>query len=114
MIRSICRTHDGTIQTDLEPTQFADALQDTGGLLWVDLVAEPKERCELILHDTFGFHPLAVDDALEETHVPKVDDWGEYLYLVLRAILFHQGDEDRLREFCFPALAPIMYIHRTR
>jgi Mg2+ and Co2+ transporter CorA len=35
-----------------------------------------------------GFHPLAVDDALEEAHVPKVDDWEEYLYLALHAVVF--------------------------
>jgi magnesium transporter len=26
---------------------------------------------------------LAIDDALQETHVPKLDDWGNYLYIVL-------------------------------
>jgi magnesium transporter len=31
----------------------------------------------------FGFHPLAIDDALQETHAPKLDDWGNYLYIVL-------------------------------
>jgi len=32
--------------------------------------------------EKFGFHPLAIDDALQETHVPRLDDWGEYLYIV--------------------------------
>lgn len=41
--------------------------------------------CEHILLDTFAFHPLAVDDALEESHVPKIDDWQDYVYLVLHA-----------------------------
>jgi hypothetical protein len=26
------------------------------------------------LRETFGFHPLAVEDALQEVHVPKLDD----------------------------------------
>jgi hypothetical protein len=34
---------------------------------------EPEEGCIPVLRDTFGFHPLAIDDALEESHVPKVD-----------------------------------------
>lgn len=29
---------------------------------------------------------LAIDDAVHESHVPKVDDWQEYLYIVLRAV----------------------------
>jgi magnesium transporter len=32
---------------------------------------------------SFGFHALAIDDALQEVHVPKLDDWGDYLYIVL-------------------------------
>jgi magnesium transporter len=56
------------------------------GLLWVDLAAEANLEHETMLLDTFKFHPLAIDDALRETHVPKVDDWGTYLYIVLRAV----------------------------
>ncbi len=101
MIRSLYREQDGRIRTDLRPEQFSAALQDTGGLLWVDISApetsiEPANTCEPILCETFGFHPLAVDDALRETHVPKVDDWGHYLYLVLHAIIVDQHDDNRL------------------
>jgi magnesium transporter len=40
------------------------------------------------LRDTFGFHVLAIDDALREVHVPKIDDWGAYLYAVVHGVLF--------------------------
>jgi magnesium transporter len=86
MIRSLYRAQDGQIRTDLTVDKFAAAPQDADGLLWVDLSSEP-ETCEPILRQTFGFNPLAVDDALEETHVPKVDDWEEYLYLALHAVV---------------------------
>jgi magnesium transporter len=72
------------------------ALQDSEGLLWVDFSDEPPESCEPILRQAFGFHPLAVDDALEETHVPRVDDWGKYLYLSLQAVTFDQQAEEPL------------------
>jgi magnesium transporter len=48
------------------------------------------------LRDTFGFHPLAIDDALEQSHVPKVDDWGLYMYLVLHAIVFDPLSDEPL------------------
>jgi magnesium transporter len=94
MVRSLYRTQDGQVRIDLRPDEFAQALQDPAGLLWVDFSGEPPEVCEPILRETFGFHPLAVDDALEESHVPKVDDWGEYLYLVLHAVVFDQQADD--------------------
>ena len=94
MIRSLYRTQDGQVRTDLTADEFAAALQDVHGLLWVDLSCESPETCEPILRQTFGFHPLAVDDALEEAHVPKVDDWDEYLYVALHAVVFNGQDDE--------------------
>lgn len=96
MIRSLYRAQDAAVRTDLTPNQFAKALADDSGLLWVDLGATPAEEAEPILHDTFGFHPLAVDDALRETHVPKVDDWGEYITVVLHAVHAELESDDPL------------------
>ena len=90
MIRSLYQRQDGSIRTNLDPGEFTAALQDAEGMLWVDFVDEPPPVCEPILRETFKFHPLAVDDALQESHVPKLDDWGDYLYIVLYAIDFDQ------------------------
>jgi magnesium transporter len=48
----------------------------------VDFISEPPETALPILQ-SFNFHPLAIDDALQETHAPKIDDWDNYLYIVL-------------------------------
>ncbi|UCC61544.1 MAG: magnesium/cobalt transporter CorA [Anaerolineae bacterium] len=96
MIRSLYRAHDGRVHADTDPEQLGAALQDADGLLWVDLVSEPADSCAPILRETFAFHPLAVDDALEEKHVPKVDDWGTYIYVVLHAVVFDPQGGDLL------------------
>jgi len=94
MIRTLYHPRTGSVQADLDQDEIKRALQDRRGLLWVDFVDEPPETCKPILQETFGFHPLAVDDALEERHTPKLDDWEDYLYIVLRAIVFDkQADE---------------------
>ena len=96
MIRSVYYTTDGQVRSDLNSEEIGAALQQPGGLLWVDLAGEPAEVCRPLLRETFGFHPLAVDDALDESHVPKVDDWDEYLYLVLHAVAFDPTDDEPL------------------
>jgi magnesium transporter len=88
MMCSLYRAQDGSLRTNLSSDEITTALEDKQGLLWVDLMDEAPEACEPILRETFGFHPLAVEDALQEVHVPKLDDWGQYLYLVLHAIDF--------------------------
>lgn len=88
MIRALYRARDGRLRTDVRPEEFAALLAKPDGLLWVDFVGESPETCEPILRSVFGFDPLAVDDALQESHVPKLDDWGPYLYVVLHAVAF--------------------------
>ena len=41
-----------------------------------------------MLIDVFHFHELAVEDALAEIHHPKVESYGDYLYLILHGIDF--------------------------
>ena len=92
MIRSIFISKDNAVRDDLQVADFPGALLEPGGVLWVDFEATPPEADEPILREVFHFHPLAVDDALQESHVPKIDDWDNYLYIVLHAVTFDQTD----------------------
>ena len=82
MIRSLYFVPGNPIRKDIPVQEFPQLIHNPQGLLWVDFVSEPPEICLPILQ-SFGFHPLAIDDALQETHSPKLDDWGEYLYIAL-------------------------------
>jgi len=92
VIRALYRAPSSGLPLQAAPEQFRGFLDTRDGLLWVDFQGEPNETSEPILRDTFHFHPLAIDDALQESHVPRVDDWEQYLYLVLHAVLFEQTE----------------------
>jgi len=92
MIRTLYYTADKPLRTDIPFEELVDLLTDSQGTLWVDFTSEPPEVCEPILQ-RFNFHHLAIDDALKETHVPKLDDWGEYLYIVLNVLSYHKERE---------------------
>jgi magnesium transporter len=85
---------NGDLITEIDLADYSPAMQDKQGVLWVDFTGEEPISSEKILLQTFGFHHLAVDDALHETHVPKVDDWEQYLYIAMHAISYTGGDED--------------------
>ncbi len=57
----------------------------SGGVLWVDLAA-PSIPDSLILSDTFGFHPLSVEDAMGPMQFPKVEAYEGYLYAILHGV----------------------------
>jgi magnesium transporter len=79
MIRTILFTQPEKVQT-ITVEQIAGVLREKRDFLWVDLVSESGETCQPILENIFNFHPLAIDDALDENHVPRVDNWDTYLY----------------------------------
>jgi magnesium transporter len=88
MIRILCRAAQDAAMIELPPEQLASALKVKRNLIWVDLSGEDNASYQPLLIGTFGFHPLAVEDALVETHLPKIDDWDEYLYVVLYGVDF--------------------------
>lgn len=91
MIRILYRHRSGTILTDLAQDQLANAIRDSQARIWIDLFAPTDEESNLILRQLYHFHPLAVEDAVNDMHLPKVDDYGNYLYLVFHTI--NLGDE---------------------
>jgi magnesium transporter len=80
------------LRTDLSPDAIQAAFRSRRGVLWVDFVGEPPEVCQPIL-ESFGFHHLAIEDALQQTHSPKIDDWGNYVYLVLNYMHLNGTDK---------------------
>ena len=91
MIRVLYRHRSGAIVDTLSQDQLANAVKDLSARLWIDLQAPTIEEQRFILEDLFHFHPLAVEDAITETHLPKLDDYGGYLYMVVHTIRL--GDE---------------------
>jgi magnesium transporter len=90
MIRTLFIAPRSPLNAAYPQEKIKEALHKKDGLLWVDFSNEPDQNCEPILREVFGFHPLAVDDALQETHTPKVDDWGDYIYIVLNALVYEE------------------------
>jgi len=63
---------------------------DSTANLWVDL-ASPAEEEARILRDVFHFHELSIEDSLAEVHHPKIETYGEYLYVILHGIDFQSA-----------------------
>jgi magnesium transporter len=96
IVRVIYRDGAGTMHVDWPSARILEAVRDRSGILWVDFEAAKEAGTREVatwLRDVFQFHHLAVEDALEETHVPKVDDWGTYLYIVFRVPKVNAGSD---------------------
>lgn len=87
MIRSIFLPSSGEQQQNLSPDEMKAALKDSKGLLWISLEAPTVEESQQILSDLFHFHILAIEDCQSLGYQPpKVDDFGDYLFIIAHAI----------------------------
>lgn len=65
---------------------------------WLDLSSPGPEELGK-LHDLFGFHPLALEDAQHFGQRPKLDRYDDHIFLVFYGSAGHEGDaEDLLQE----------------
>ena len=64
------------------PTSQLTRCREEPGWIWVDADSATEEELTMLFEE-FGFDQLAWEDVLEPTHFPKVDDYGEYLFVIL-------------------------------
>src|SRR5690606_16451501 len=87
-IRVVYRDGSGEMHLDWPVDRVPEAIRDAQGTLWVDiqdLPGRPSRESERLLGDVVKFHPLAVEDAVRDSHVPRLDDWGDHLYMAFHA-----------------------------
>ncbi len=92
MVRNLASySVDGTRQADISLEEISDALalKETG-FVWVGLY-RPDEPLLLKMQEEFGLHPLAVEDALKAHQRPKVELYGDSLFLVLQTAQVVKG-----------------------
>ncbi len=84
---------EGNLQKELSNDDIIRAFKSRQGLLWVD-IAEITEEDGRFLEDKLHFHRLAVEDCRSHLlHSPKIDDFGEYLFIIIHGIN-HTAESD--------------------
>jgi magnesium transporter len=79
-----CVAYDaqGRRMPPIEFEQISDVLQQPDTFLWVGL-HEPSEELLVKLQEEFGLHDLAVEDAHNAHQRPKIESYGESLFIAL-------------------------------
>ena len=78
--------------TSIDAARIKDHLE-RDHFFWLDLTA--PSRGELVeLQQVFGFHPLALEDTEHFGQRPKLDNYGEYVFLTFYGAWRH-GEDDR-------------------
>ena len=76
MIRSFAFTTTGRLHSrDIDLFLMPTLLADTNLFLWVDLEDATPDDTRKLLEGVFHFHPLSVEDCINESPSPKVETY---------------------------------------
>jgi magnesium transporter len=88
---------DGVRQHEdsLTPEAAAEARRNAGQgeFVWIGL-HEPEAGDLDRLQELFGLHELAVEDAQQAHQRPKIEDYGDDVFLVLKTAHYHEDQEE--------------------
>jgi magnesium transporter len=76
---------------DIEPQEISDYLKRPGCFVWVAL-KDATEAELAAMQEEFDLHPLAVEDARHGHQRPKIEEYGDSLFVVLNTVEV-KGDE---------------------
>jgi magnesium transporter len=89
--------------------ESAERLLASGTFFWIDLGRPTAEDFE-VLRDVFKFHPLAIEDSEQFGQRAKLDDYDDYVFLVVYGAV---PDDDRLVEVhCFYSARFLITVRR--
>lgn len=77
---------------DIPIDQVSEALEESqDNFVWVGL-HEPDAPEMKLVKDEFGLHELAVEDASRMRHRPKIESYGDTLFMVVRTARLEEDD----------------------
>ena len=88
---------DGQKLADIDKRQISDYLKKPGCFVWVAL-ADPTQEELAEMQEEFDLHELAVEDARHGHQRPKIEEYGDSLFVVLHTVEFTPIDEIKIGE----------------
>lgn len=92
MVMQCAHFRDGVrLVGDIDIEEISEVVGQPGTLVWMEL-REPSQVLLEKLQEEFGLHELAVEDARNARQRPKLEGYGDSLFLVLQTAQFIGND----------------------
>lgn len=115
MIHSFIFSESKLVGRNLEMEALRLVRADKGLILWVDLDNPTDDEIKSVLEGVFQFHPLAIEDCISPSSLPKIEDYDDYLFMVTHAIDFSRQDKFATTELdLFLGKDFLVTFHRAR
>ncbi|MFO1204809.1 MAG: magnesium/cobalt transporter CorA [Burkholderiales bacterium] len=91
MVVNCVAYRDGKRLRDITVEEISDYMAQPGAFVWLGLY-EPDEQLMRDVQKEFGLHDLAVEDAWRAHQRPKLEAYGDTLFVVLRTARMEKGE----------------------
>lgn len=81
---------------ELSVTDLVPALESKQGVLWVDMTGPTSEDTR-IMQEVFNFHPLSIEDTMNQEQRAKAEEYSDHLFVILNPVT-NAGKEVKFRE----------------
>ena len=116
--RDGCTVHtrvyrDGALaEQGFDVEHISDLLAEPGTVVWLDLL-QPSEADLAVLVDELGLHPLAVEDAVHAAQRPKLERYGDHLFLAAYGVVLDaDGDVEPVEIAAFVTTRALVTVRK--
>jgi magnesium transporter len=92
--------YDGTRlqESVLEDVSECIPYKDSTAVRWINIEGLSRPDVLEKISGCFGLHPLVMEDILNTDQRPKIEDYGEYIYVVLKMIHYQNAKSEIVTE----------------
>lgn len=80
-------TQSGVLNKLQDLNEAIVLLNSNDGYVWFDYIDPSREELSELI-EPLGLHPLSIEDCVDETQVPKMDDFPTYTLIIFNALYY--------------------------
>ena len=89
-IKLIQYSQEEFVEKEVPKVEDVFYCKDSAGISWINIDGIHDIEIMEKIHKHFDIHPLAMEDILHITQRPKMEEYGDYLFIVLRMLFYDE------------------------
>ncbi|HEX5772700.1 MAG TPA: CorA family divalent cation transporter, partial [Geomobilimonas sp.] len=92
---------EGCRETELQSVSQCIPYRDKESVTWINV--DSVQQADIIqqIGECFGLHPLVMEDILNTSQRPKLEVYGDYLFIVMKMLHHNDRSEVRVEQISF-------------
>ena len=82
-------------EAELESVEACARFKDSTRVTWLNVEGLHEVEALAQLGECFGLHPLVLEDILDTNQRPKMEDYGDYIFVLVR-VSYYNGESDEV------------------